>query len=82
MARRSADRRSDERLPSQAPGAPTEHSKAWMAMAAAGAAATVAERAALHAQGICPVYQQDGVVVEELSDGRTRPLDRSLAVVD
>jgi hypothetical protein len=53
-----------------------------MAMAAAGAAATAAERASLHAQGIATVYQKDGVVVEELPDGGTRPLDRSLAAVD
>lgn len=60
----------------------SEHSRAWAAMSAAGVAATAAERASLLAQGIAPVYQKDGVVVEELPDGSIRPLDRALAFSD
>jgi hypothetical protein len=45
----------------------------WAQMAAAGERATSAARASLHAAGVAPVYKKDGVLVEELPDGSTRP---------
>jgi hypothetical protein len=48
----------------------------WAQMAAAGEAATKAARASLHEKGIYPVYLKDGVLVEELPDGSTRPVRR------
>lgn len=45
----------------------------WAQMAAAGEKATLAAHASLHAAGVNPVYKKDGVLVEELPDGSTRP---------
>lgn len=57
-----------------------EAAEEWGRMAIAGRAATIAARKAMHARGILPVYKAGGVLVEELPDGRTRPLKQESVV--
>ena len=52
-----------------------ESADEWARMAEAGREATRTARAGLQQKGIRPVYRKAGVLVEELPDGNTRPVE-------